>query len=300
MNNRVLKRKHSMTRLKFAIFAALAVIHFVMPVPASALDITSQKTERHVLVPGTNAYFAAAPGLVLASDFTGFESKNRRIEVIVAYLDGPIESIEGGFSEASFTSFGMELLGKGELTIDTRRAVLYKILHDDGNIKWGKWVMLAEDGPGTLVVNAAFVSGDTDASMELEQMLKGVYMEPVITAAKEPAPSQISSDDAAGRVAAGDVPSPGSADVSSKPQRGDGEVSFDRQEAIAILAKEVGMSQNTGEDTTERDTSADKPERRGAVRIITEDGVVLIGDAATNEAGTGAGDDAARDSEAAE
>lgn len=268
-------------------------IMLIPPLPVSALEIISKKTEKHVLVPGTNACFAPASGLVAASEFSGFESKNRKIEVIVVYLDGPLNSIEEGFTEASFASLGMNMLSKGGFTIDSRRAVLYKVLHDDGSTKWGKWVMLAEDGPGTLMVNAIFVSGDSDAASELEQMLKGVCMEPMAgaekteetspgePAAEHPAPSlDISAD-----IASGDAVSHTASQDNIPARSADTQISFDKNEALSILTKEVASSQESVSDDEREQpvsepagaASADKPERRGSARIITEDGVVYIG-----------------------
>ena len=286
LNNHIhVSKVQPMTRLKSRfpvsafLFVALSVIFFILPPQASALDITSQKTDRHVLVPGTNAFFAPSPNLVLASEFSGFESKNRRIDVIVAFLDGPIRSIEEGFTEDSFASLGMNLMAKGEFTIDSRRAILYKVMHDDGNMRWGKWIMLAENGPGTLVVNAVFVSGDTEASLELEQMLKGVYMDPVAASAERPAyvsPGGNSSD-----------PSP----VAGSPANNNERDNFDRSEAISILARDVTSSPNaasadereqpTQENNTENETDNAEPERRGSARIITEDGVIYADDSTT-------------------
>ena len=276
---------YSMPRPKLPIIVSLYILTVliailtVAPLSASALEIVSERTERHVLVPGTNAFFAPAPGLVLASDFSGFESRNRNIEVIVVFLDGPISSIEEGFTEASFASLGMNLLGKGDFMIDERRAVLYKILHEDGGARWGKWVMLAENGSGTLVVNAVFVSGDTEASLETEQMLKGVYMEPVTVAA-----------------ARDTSPPAGSAGAASQAENG--QISFDRDEALSMLAREVAASTNVtsnderprpaSDDTSESesgDAPAAQPERRGSARIITEDGVIYAGDASAADSG---------------
>ena len=294
-----------MTRLKSPLYvslymlAVLIAVMFILPLPASALDIASLKTERHVLVPGTNASFAPAPGLVLASEFSGFESKNRGIEVIVAFLDGHIRGIEEGFTEASFTSLGMNLMAKGTFTIDSRHAVLYKVLHDDGNMRWGKWVMLAENGPGTLVVNAVFVSGDTNAAVELEQMLKGVYMETFAAAAVPAMPEEAGpvepsreeaaqSDEIAPEVVPGDDGSDTVSPATSLPANNadDDPDGFDRREALSILAREAPSSPDvTPHEERAQPAEPDdgEPEIRGAARIITEDGVIYAGDSSAAE-----------------
>ena len=240
-------RPRSTAPILLFLFAALIAALTLSSLPAQALDITSERTDNHVMVPGANAYFAPAPGLVRATSFTGFESRNRRIEVIAAHLDGPISSIEEGFTEDSFASLGMELLAKGEFTIDERRAVLYKVLHNDGNFRWGKWVMLADSGVGTLVVNAVFVSGDAEASVDLEQMLKGVYIE--------------------------------TATAGSSAQTTNPVDNFDRNEALSRLAGQVAGPPNTaGDDTEEEETPAEVPERTTPARIITEDGIITVGE----------------------
>jgi hypothetical protein len=155
----------------------MVILLAVSTADASALQVTNQKTDSHVGVPGTNVYFAPARGLSIASAFGGFESKARRIEVIVANIDAPFSDIASGFTDVSFQTKGMELKSRGDLTINGGRAVLYKALHPDSGINWGKWIMLAENGGRTLVVNAVFISGDADAASDLEIMLKGLYLD---------------------------------------------------------------------------------------------------------------------------
>ncbi|MDR2779857.1 MAG: hypothetical protein LBB28_01895, partial [Synergistaceae bacterium] len=152
-----------MYELKKVFLAFLAVLLFALTANASTLQVTNQKTDGHVAAPGTNVYFIPARELSPASAFGGFESKGRRIEVIVANIDAPFDEIAASFTDASFRSKGMELKSRGDLTINGGRAVLFKVLHPDAGINWGKWIMLAENNASTLVVNAVFISGDTDA-----------------------------------------------------------------------------------------------------------------------------------------
>lgn len=247
----------------------------------AALEVTTQRTSGHIGVPGTNAYFVPSAGLVRASGFDGFESAQRRVEVIVAYIDAPMPEIRAGFTEASFKSRGMDLKSSGELTINGSSAILYKVLQDDGTTKWGKWIMLAENGPGTLVVNAAFVSGDAAAASDLERMLKGLYMEPTVPRPVQ-AVAPAESGGASGLTSADRTPiiqtntGGGSQGVASA-DRG---ASFDKREALAILARDLVSS-----DDAVKPRSGDGTPRRGGARIITEDGVISGGDESDGEAG---------------
>jgi hypothetical protein len=149
--------------------------------PASksyALEITNAKSDRHVNVAETGAFFVPAPGLSAADSLDGFESKERNIQVIVANFGAPLDEIAKGFTEEAFNAMGMELKSRGEFTVNGARALLFKVLHPRIDTNWGKWIMLAENGGNTLEVNAVFVSGDAEAASDLEIMLKGVYMEP--------------------------------------------------------------------------------------------------------------------------
>jgi len=138
-------------------------------------------------------------------------------------------------------------------------------------------------------------------------MLKGVYMEPVTPVAEKPAepspeiietPSEVSAGNTDSPAAAQSTPPAISPDLTLKPQPEDAEISFDRQEALSILARELDPPPGSAsEDKTVAapagDTSADKPERRSGARIITEDGIISIRDdtmvngADTKEAASG-------------
>ncbi|MDR1137996.1 MAG: hypothetical protein LBK91_06705 [Synergistaceae bacterium] len=186
----------------YSAFLMIMTLSVAFASDASTLQVTNRKTDGYVAVPGTNVYFVPARELSAASAFGGFESKARRIEVIVANIDAPFSDRAGGFTDVSFQSKGMELKSRGDLTINGGRAILFKALHPDAGINWGKWIMLAENGDGTLVVNAVFISGDAEAASDLEIMLKGLYLDDTVQAAV-PAAFTASEPDAS--AASGDV-----------------------------------------------------------------------------------------------
>ena len=201
-------RPAGLSLLSFLTSAAILLLTLsYLPKKGHALEITNQKSGRNVEAAGTGAFFVPAAGLTLADAFDGFESKERNIQVIVANFGAPLDEIAKGFTEETFKAMGMELKSRGEFTVNGARAFLFKVLHPNGDINWGKWIMLAGNGNNTLEVNAVFVSGDAEAASDLETMLKGVYMEP-------PRPVSASADAApAGEIS---VP-PVSEDISETP-----------------------------------------------------------------------------------
>ena len=283
----------------------------------------------------TGAFFVPAPGLVLAApldfDFIengkilypsgitleaslgGFESKERSIQVIVANFGAPLNEILKGFTEETFKAMGMELKSRGEFTVNGARAFLFKVLHQNDDINWGKWIMLAENGNNTIEVNAVFVSGDVEAASDLEVMLKGVYMEPPrpvsanadapsraeiserpvsvtpLSADETPVQPAVKSQDVFAperaisrdiRSESGTEPAPPERDSTIKP---DVDVSAD-------LAKPAGSDQDRGREgaPASNDVSVspdigggddDKSVRKTKVRLITENGIVSVEDA---------------------
>ncbi|MDR1917066.1 MAG: hypothetical protein LBQ58_10890 [Synergistaceae bacterium] len=147
------------------------------PLGAAQLRLQNELSPDHVEVPGTGAYFIPAEGLVLSKRFDGFESESRRIEVIVVNIRSGFDGIASNFTEASLKSRGVELKSRGDLFINGARAILFKALQPDGGRNWGKWILLAENGGNTLVVNGVFVSGDADAASDVEVMLKSLFLD---------------------------------------------------------------------------------------------------------------------------
>jgi hypothetical protein len=289
----------------------MSVFLFASRPAFAALEITNQKTAEHVGVPGMNAHFAPAPGLKLASAFDGFESRARRVEVIVANIAAPFPVIEDGFTESSFKSGGMQMMSRGDFMVNGARGVLFKVMHPDGETKWGKWVMLVENGQDTLVVNAAFVSGDAQAASDLERMLKSVYLAPVESARSESEISLGTPED--GSASADMTPSvPPAASKDSRQGAAGAEsvlrsvsrdisVSFDKKEALSNIVRDITASADAAPerenillspdvssiDASSGDESAvsgDRRTRRNAVRIITEEGIVTSGDASAEPA----------------
>jgi hypothetical protein len=154
----------------------LAVIFMVNEARAAnaPVNITNAPSAKYEISPGGHAYFIPAPGLKASERFDGFESKPRRIEVIVANINGSYDEIAGGFTNEALMSEGVKAQSRGYLLINGARGMLIKALHEDGRDKWGKWILLLENGGYTLVVNGIFVSGDAPAAADVMTMLKSV------------------------------------------------------------------------------------------------------------------------------
>jgi hypothetical protein len=143
----------------------------------AAVDIVNELTEGHTRMPGTNIYFIT-PGDMKPSDrFNGFASDGRVIEVIVASIKSPYSEISGVFTDANLLTRGVKVRSRGDITVNGSTGILLKALHEDGDKKWGKWIMILEDGNDSLVVNGIFASGDEDAARDVEAMLKSVVLE---------------------------------------------------------------------------------------------------------------------------
>jgi hypothetical protein len=160
--------------LLFASFF-FAVPH--LPAEAAVIELSNDITLLHVEVPGTGAHFIPTEGISRSESFDGFASVERAIEFIVVNIKSPFTEISGAFTEANLKMRGIDLKSRTELTINGANAVLMKALHPEGGKNWGKWLLLLENGGGTLVVNGVFVSGDGDAARDVEAMIKSVALE---------------------------------------------------------------------------------------------------------------------------
>jgi hypothetical protein len=272
---------------------------------AAALDVINEKSDLYVAVPGAGVYFLPAPGLVLSSLFDGFEAKDRGIEVIVANIEAALGDLEAGFTDASFKSRGMELKSRGDLTINGAKAILFKALHPDGGTNWGKWIMLAENGGNTLIVNAVFVSGDAAAASDLEVMLKGVFVEPVSASiAKMPSDGAVSADAlltfSPVRPIISSSPDEMPPALSSDASSADARDGFDKDAALSIIAKDITTS---GDVTSSGDVSAAPTpagsggfDKDAALRMLAEE-VAVSSDAVPKD---GPSSDDVRDDDASE
>jgi acetaldehyde dehydrogenase (acetylating) len=143
----------------------------------AAVEIENALTAEHVRVPGLDAYFIPVTGMSLSERFNGFATGARKIEIIVADIKVPYMELYEKFTDSVLKDRGIVVGSRGSLTINGSVATLLKALHADGDNKWGKWIMLLDDGgDGTIVANGVFVSGDSDAAKDVEAMLKSVVV----------------------------------------------------------------------------------------------------------------------------
>ena len=169
MSHENMKRHRSSVLLLASILVFLlsaAVLH--------AAELTNEMTSEYVKVPSVEAYFKPTKDMVPSQRFDGFEALGRNIEVVLALIRSPFDGIAQNFTKDTLKTRGVDVLSRSEITINGHRGVLVKALHPDAEINWGKWILVLENGDATLVANGVFVSGDGNAAVELESMLKGV------------------------------------------------------------------------------------------------------------------------------
>ncbi|MDR3255242.1 MAG: hypothetical protein LBT31_06715 [Synergistaceae bacterium] len=160
-----------------ALLFIAGIISFIAASAEAAVDLVNELTANHTKTPGTNIYFIPANDLAPSERFNGFISDERAIEVIVASIKSPYSEISGVFTDANLLTRGVEVGSRGDITVNGSKGLLLKALHKDGDKRWGKWIMILEDGDDTLVVNGIFTSGDSDAARDVEAMLKSVIVE---------------------------------------------------------------------------------------------------------------------------
>jgi hypothetical protein len=166
---------------------------------AGVTVIENRITPNHVEVPGTGASFATPDDFFLADRFDGFDAKGRIINVIVVVIKSPFDGIAGGFTDAVLKQRGMEVHSRGDALINGSRALFIKALHPEGDKKWGKWIMLLENGDDTIVVNGVFVSGDAASAADVIKAMKSIVVKkpPAANASEDARPGHTgaASDD---------------------------------------------------------------------------------------------------------
>lgn len=159
------------------LFAALSLLVFFFCDTAFAAAVfRNEMTPQHVVVPGVDAYFSLPQGMKQSDRFDGFVSEARAIEVIVADIKSPYETIRQAFTKETLATRGMEMMSQGDVEINGEPGLLIKALHLDGDNRWGKWILLLSAGDSTLVVNGIFANGDAAAAKDVEMMLKSVII----------------------------------------------------------------------------------------------------------------------------
>lgn len=141
---------------------------------AEVIEIKNTDSPGYVDLRSVEAKFIPMEGMLQSQRFDGFELNGKNIEVIVASIAAPYSGIAENFTKETLKMRGVDLLSRTEVEINGRRGVLVKAIHPDAGTKWGKWLLIVDNGSATLVVNGVFLSGDTDAAVGLERMLKSV------------------------------------------------------------------------------------------------------------------------------
>lgn len=134
---------------KRAMIVAAAAI---LMVAASEVTIAQQP----VRVSGTKVSLVPPAGFSPAARYPGFERRDPHASIMVTELPGPAAQMQRGMTPGRLASRGMHLLGSSRHLVDGHEALLLRLSQNAGGYEVLKWMLIAGDDDGTVMVVATF------------------------------------------------------------------------------------------------------------------------------------------------
>lgn len=149
--------------------------------PATAQSaVASSQEEELVYVKGTRAAMIPPEGFIEADGFTGFMLPENNASIIIIEVPASYSEVVEGFTKENFAKQRLLLLGKEELLVDNKQAILVRLVQKSGTTTFNKFTLAFGTEEQTLIINAAYPSDSENllAQAMKESILSTRYYDP--------------------------------------------------------------------------------------------------------------------------
>ena len=154
--------------------ASAATVSVKPPVVLHSLEGAS-----HVRVADTSVLLSPVSGYERIKDKPLLLWNAEKMAILVEIIEHPYSAVAVAMDEKSFRADGMELKSRTELSFNGKPALFFKVLDVKSGKKWAKWLLLLGEKERSVLVVGSFLSGNQNASMAIEKMLKSVVIKPL-------------------------------------------------------------------------------------------------------------------------
>jgi hypothetical protein len=130
----------------------------------AAITVASGAFAERVRVPGTTVSLNPPPGFTPAERFPGFQEVNRGASIMVTELPGPASKMQRGMTRETLATRGMSLLQAQDVVLSGGRARLLRVSQRAQGSEFIKWMLIAGDADGTVMVVGTFPKSALDLS----------------------------------------------------------------------------------------------------------------------------------------
>ena len=154
--------------------ASAAAVSVKPPVVLHSLEGAS-----HVRVADTSVLLSPVSGYERIKDKPLLIWNAEKMAILVEIIEHPYSAVAVAMDEKSFRADGMALKSRTELSFNGKPALFFKVLDVKSGKKWAKWLLLLGEKERSVLVVGSFLSGNQNASMAIEKMLKSVVIKPL-------------------------------------------------------------------------------------------------------------------------
>ena len=154
--------------------ASAAAVSVKPPVVLHSLEGAS-----HVRVADTSVLLSPVSGYERIKDKPLLIWNAEKMAILVETIEHPYSAVAVAMDEKSFRADGMALKSRTELSFNGKPALFFKVLDVKSGKKWAKWLLLLGEKERSVLVVGSFLSGNQNASMAIEKMLKSVVIKPL-------------------------------------------------------------------------------------------------------------------------
>jgi hypothetical protein len=143
--------------------------------------LTSNKTDKHVAVKGTQIFLSPPDGFTEATNFPGFQNPSLGASIVATQISGPYEAVKRGFTPEQMKEKGMTLLKRETIRLNKMDAELLTITQyaPAHGFDFLKFALILKAGPAsTIMVNGNLpVSQKEELGEKLRKSVLSVYID---------------------------------------------------------------------------------------------------------------------------
>lgn len=134
-----------------------------------------------VRIPGTKCSLPAPAGFIASKTYSGFQHEASGAFIMVNELPAPVQSVTGGFTEASMKQRGMTLLGSETTSVRGLPASIYTVSQESKGTTYIKHLLVFGQGEATTLVTAGYPKGASVNADSLKLQIRAIDCNPALS-----------------------------------------------------------------------------------------------------------------------
>lgn len=154
------------------------IILLFLSISGFSQELPTEKTEKHILIKGTNIFLIPPNTFEPSQNFKGFQNPNDPTSMIMAMeIPGPYNEVIKGFSGEMMKARGMDLISKQEVSIAGFEGLIIELNQATNGMVFSKRILIYGNEKASTFINGVYLKDSVNLGESIKASVLTTYVD---------------------------------------------------------------------------------------------------------------------------